>query len=128
MKILALFIGAVMICIGVIGLAAPGRFVMGAEYSLTPRGLYIIAGLRIVVGIVLLIAASASRLPTTMRVFGAIAVVAGLTTPLVGLDRARAIFAWSSTYGTSVIRVWGVIALLAGAVIAFAFAGSRRAV
>jgi hypothetical protein len=128
MKILGLLIGALMICIGVIALVAPGSFLVGAEYSLTPKGLYIIAALRIVVGFVLLIAASTSRLPTTMRVFGVIAVVAGITTPLMGVDRARAIFTWSSTYGTGVIRIWGVIALLIGAVIAFAFAGSRRAV
>jgi hypothetical protein len=128
MKILGLLIGALMICLGLIGLVAPGSFLAGAEYSLTPKGLYIIAALRIVVGFGLLIATSISRWPTTMRVFGVIAIIAGITTALMGVDRARAIFTWSSTHGTGIIRIWGVIALLVGCIIAFAFAGSRRAV
>lgn len=128
MKLLGLLIGALMICIGVVGVVAPGYFLASAEYTLTPKGLYIIAALRIVVGVVLLIAASASRLPKTMRVFGIIAVLAGLTTPLMGVARARAIFNWSSVYGPGIIRFWGVIALAVGGIITFAFASHRRAV
>jgi hypothetical protein len=128
MKLLGLVIGLVIICVGVVGLVSPGSFLAGAEYTLTVKGLYIIAAFRIVVGVVLLIAASASRLPKTMRVFGVIAVLAGLTTPLMGVARARAILDWWTVYGTNVIRFWGVIAVAVGAIITFAFASHRRAV
>jgi len=45
---------------------------------------------------------------------------------MLGIDRARAIFNWSSVYGTGVIRAWGVIALAVGGLIAYALAGQRR--
>ena len=87
MKVLGLLIGALMICIGVIAVFTPAYFLAGAEYTLTPKGLYTIAALRIIVGAVLLIAASASRLPTVIRVFGVIALVAGLMTTVMGVAR-----------------------------------------
>jgi len=107
MKLLGLLVAGSLICIGLLGLIAPYRFLTAAEYTLTPNGLYVIAALRVGFGLVLLGVSSASRMPKTLRVFGIIALIAGLTTPLLGIDRARAIFNWSSVYGTGVIRAWG---------------------
>lgn len=128
MKILSLFVALSIICIGLMALVAPDSFLSVAQSTVTPKGLYVIAGLRVIFGLVLLIAAAASRLPRTMRVVGAIALVAGLATPLFGLERARAIFSWSSVHGTSLIRVWGVIALAVGSLIAYAFISRHRSV
>ena|SRR6185503_7998042 len=128
MKLLGFFVALSIICIGLVALIAPDRFLATAEYTVTPKGLYVIAALRVIFGLVLLGAASASRLPKTLRVFGLIALIAGLTTPLLGVERARGIFNWSSIHGTGLIRVWGVIALAVGGLIAYAFTGRRRAV
>jgi len=128
MKLLGLLVALSIICIGLMALVAPDRFLSAAEYTVTPKGLYVIAALRVIFGLVLLGASSASRLPKTLRVFGAVALIAGLTTPLLGVERARAIFNWSSIHGTGLIRVWGAIALAVGGLIAYAFAGRRRAV
>ena len=121
MRILGLTIGLLMICVGVIGVVAPGYYVTGGEYMLTTNRLYIIAAIRITMGVVLLLAASASRLPTTIRVFGVIALVSGVSTPFIGVERARAVFSWASSFGSGVLRLWGVVALLIGVVISFAF-------
>ena len=128
MKLLGFFVALSIVCIGLVALVAPDRFMAAATYAVTPKGLYVIAALRVVFGVVLLTAASASRLPKTIRVFGAIALIAGLMTPLMGAEQARAILNWSAVRGTGVIRVWGAIAFLAGSLITYAFAGHRRAV
>ncbi|MGZ5437647.1 MAG: hypothetical protein ACXWIF_16535 [Pyrinomonadaceae bacterium] len=128
MKLLGFFVALSIICIGLVALIAPGWFMAAAAYTITPKGLYVIAALRVMFGVVLLTAASASRLPKTIRVFGIIALIAGLMTPLMGAEQARAIFNWSVAHGTGLIRVWGAIALLAGSLITYAFAGNRRAV
>ncbi len=128
MKLLGLLVALLMICIGLIALIAPDRFLSAAEYSVTLNGLYVVAALRVGVGLILLGASSASRMPKMLRVFGMIAIIAGLTTPLLGIERARAIFNWSSVHGPGVIRAWGVIALAVGGLIASALAGKRRAV
>ncbi|HKP36405.1 MAG TPA: hypothetical protein VJT71_06065 [Pyrinomonadaceae bacterium] len=127
MKLLGLFVALSIICIGLLALIAPDRFMAVAAYTVTPKGLYVIAALRVIFGVVLLTAASASRLPKTMRIIGVIALIAGLTTPLMGADQARAILNWSSARGTAVIRVWSAIALLAATLITYAFVGHRRA-
>lgn len=128
MKILGQLVALSIICIGLVAFGAPDTFLSVAPYILTVKGLYVIAGLRVIFGVVLLIAAAASRLPKTMRVFGSIALVAGLATPWFGVDRARAIFSWSSAHGTGLIRAWGVIALAVGGLIAYAFTTRHRAV
>ena len=126
MKLLGLLVALSIICIGFLALVAPDSFLTAAEYTVTPKGLYIIAALRVLFGLILLIAASASRLPKTLRVLGAIALIAGLATPLLEVEKARAIFEWSAAHGTGLIRVWGAIALLVGGVITYAFTGQRR--
>ena len=67
-----------------------------------------------------------SRVPRTLRGFGAFVVVAGLATPFFGLERTRAILDWLATQGTALIRVGAVLALAIGASIAFAVAIGRR--
>ena len=128
MKLLGLLFALLIICIGLSALIAPHRFLSATEYTVTPNGLYVVAALRVGVGLVLLGAASASRMPKTLRVFGIIAVVAGMATLVVGVERARAIFNWSSVQGPSLLRVWGVIALAVGCLIAYALTGKRRTV
>src|SRR5512140_1906462 len=81
--------------IGVAGLVAPDRLMaavaVAAPYVLTPVGLYVIGALRVGMGIVLILAARNSRAPTALRVIGAVVFVAGLATPLFGVERSRAV-------------------------------------
>ena len=42
MKLLGLLVAGSLICIGLLGLIAPYRFLTAAEYTLTPNGLYVI--------------------------------------------------------------------------------------
>ena len=66
---------------------------------ITPAGLYAIAALRIAIGFVFVLAAPASRAPRTLRVFGLIVIIAGLTTPWFGVARARAVLNWFASAG-----------------------------
>jgi hypothetical protein len=52
--------------------------------------------------------------------------VAGLATPLFGVERTRAILDWESTQGTGLIRAVAGLALAIGGFIAFAVATGRR--
>ena len=58
---------------------------------LTPAGLYAAAGLRLVLGTALFLAAPTSRTPKMLRILGVVIFVAGLATPLIGIDHARVI-------------------------------------
>ena len=126
MKVLALLIGFFVMAVGLVGIVAPSALVSVGEYAVTRIGLYVVGALRIGIGIVLIKVASTSRAPNALRVFGIIALVAGLTTVVVGVDRARALLAWESALGPAFIRFGAGVALVFGGFIAFAVRSSRE--
>jgi hypothetical protein len=96
------------------------------RYAGTPAGLYAIAVLRVGIGLLLMFVARSSRAPNTLRVLGAVVLVAGLTTPLFGVNRVRAILEWEAMH-ISLLRAGAVVALAAGGFLTFAVTGGRRA-
>lgn len=118
MKSLALLIALFVIVVGLTGVIAPDRLITIGGQLITPTGLYVIGALRVAIGLVLFLAAPASRAPRTLRVLGVIVIIAGLTTPLFGVERARAILDWESR-GTQFIRIGAALAIGLGALLAF---------
>jgi|SRR5215510_291974 len=114
MKPIALILSACVAIVGAIGLIRPEALIGIARHFQTPAGLYAAAGLRILLGIALLLAAPTSRAPGVIRVLGAFVLVAGFVTPFVGAERARAIVDWWSEQGGFVMRAWAGFALAIG--------------
>lgn len=126
MSSLALVIGLVISALGVLGVLAPGALISLTAPWLTPTGLWLAGALRVGIGVVLLRVAPASRHPAVLRVLGVIVIIAGLATPLFGVERARMVVAWSVAQGSGFIRLWGLIALALGGYIAYAVVPPRR--
>ena len=127
MKIAALLVAAFTIIVGVGGLISPES---GTEirrlYFATPVRLYTAAAIRIGMGVVVILAAAASRAPAILRVMGALMCMQGLTATLLGPNHARAIMEWETMQGPNLLRVGAVIALASGVFMAFALAGRRH--
>ena len=128
MKSLALFIGVFIITVALVGIIAPYDLVRIGQHAVTPVGLYLVAILRIGIGLVLIGVSRASRAPKTLRVVGAIVLVAGLTTPLFGSDRASAVLNWVSAQRPVFIRLGAGVAFAFGSFIMYAVIAGRRAV
>ncbi len=126
MRIAASFVALFAIVVGVVGIFMPDSLITIGRYVATPAGLYAIAAIRVAIGLVLMLVAPTSRVPRTLRVVGAVVLVAGLATPLFGVERTRAILDWESTQGTALIRVVAGLVLAIGGFIAFAVATGRR--
>jgi hypothetical protein len=126
MRIAVLLVALFATVIGVVGIFSPESLLTIGRYVVTPVGLYAVAALRVAIGLLLLLAAPISRVPRTLRVVGAVVLVAGLATPLFGVERTRAILDWESTQGTALIRVGAGLVLVLGGFIAFAVATGRR--
>ena len=127
MKTLAFVIGLIIIAVGAFGILAPSGLVWLARHSVTPVELYIIAAFRVAFGLLLISVASASWAPKTLRVFAFIPLVAGIATPLVGVERAPLIIEWWSQRGSGLVRLSAVLLLALGGFVAYACAPSRRA-
>ena len=89
-------------------------------YFATPGRFYAVVAVRIAMGLVLILAASISRWPRTLRALGAVMCLQGLSATLLGLDRARAIMEWEGMQGTALLRAGAVVALASGVFIVFA--------
>ena len=122
MKALALLVALFVIVVGITGVIAPDRVMAIGRQLITPTGLYVIGALRVVIGLVLFLAAPASRAPKTLRVLGVLVVIAGLATPLFGvvfgIDRMRALLDRAAE-GTPFIRLGAALAIVLGAWLGF---------
>jgi hypothetical protein len=120
MTLVALIICLLTAAFGAVGIASPSKLVGVVRYFQTPIGLYVAAGIRVLLGVALLFAAPASRAPGLVYVLGVFIIVAGVATPLFGLDRFRRLLDWWSSRGSAFIRGWAVVALLFGLGLAYA--------
>jgi len=129
-KALAFVAGLGILAVGEIGLLMPSTLVWIAQRFGTPLQWYAIGAVRVAFGVLLLSVAATSRAPRTLRVVAFIPLLAGLgalVTPLVGIERARAILEWWSQLGPGYVRLSALSLLLLGGFIAYACAPARRA-
>jgi hypothetical protein len=120
MKVIALVIAALMILLGLTGVLWPEGPMELAKYSFTSTGIYVAAVVRIVLGALLFVAASATRTPKTVRVIGTLIFVAGVATALMSAERAQLLNDWWMSHGPDALRIAACFPLAVG----FFLAGS----
>jgi hypothetical protein len=124
MNTLARLVGVAVVVEAVAAMVAPAALLAAGAVFITPRGLIAAAVIRVVIGGVLLSAAGRSRFPRALQVLGGIVIIAGLMTPLFGVDRAQAVVQWFASRGAIAMRVVGAGMMLLGAFLFYA-AGPR---
>jgi hypothetical protein len=126
MRLLGLLVALFIALIGLTGVFAPDCLMTIGRHSVTPVGIYIVAALRIGIGLLLARVAPVSRAPKTLRILGVIAVLGGVATLFLGAERAQAILEWWSAQGPVFIRLGPGLALVLGGFIAYALTPGRR--
>ena len=126
MRFLTLLVALLIMVAGLAGAFMPDGLFTVARYVVTPVGLYVVAAVRVGIGLLLMRVAPISRAPRTLRALGAVVLVAGLATPLFGVARTRAILDWELRQGTGLVRVTAGLVVAMGGCIAFAVATGRR--
>ena len=120
MRIAALLIALFTIVVGAVGIVSPDSVTtVRRQYFATPVRLYAAGAVRVAMGLVLILAASSSRWPRTLRALGAVVCMQGLAAMLFGPERARAILEWETSH-PALLRTGAVVALATGWFIAFA--------
>ena len=126
MKFAALLVALFSIVVGIVGIMSPEYgTTIRRQYFSSPVTLYPAVALRLVMGLVVILAAGASRAPRMMRAMGAVMCLQAVTATVLGPDRARAVMEWETVQGTAILRVGAAVALAAGAFMVFALTGSR---
>jgi hypothetical protein len=84
MSVLAMVLGVAFMLAGVVVAVSPERLLSVVDWG-SRRGRYIAVAMRVVTGLVLILAAPASRSPTGFRILGALMLLAGLVISLGGV-------------------------------------------
>ncbi|MDP6540108.1 MAG: hypothetical protein QF410_11240 [Planctomycetota bacterium] len=114
MTILALVISLAVAALGAFGMAAPARLIALVRSMQSRNGLLGAAAIRIVYGISLYGAGPSSASPQAIRALGVFVIVAGILTPLFGVDRFRVLLDRIEESGPGLTRVWMAAAFFVG--------------
>ncbi len=126
MRIAALVVALFIIVIGIGGIVATdSAMTLRRLYFATPSRFYAAGAIRITMGLVLILAASSSRWPRTLRALGALMWLQAIAANLFGLERARAIMEWEAMQPTALLRAGAAVALASGVFVALAFTKRR---
>jgi hypothetical protein len=126
-KSLVMIIGLLIAAMGILRIAAPSVPFEFARSLPTPSALYIVAGVRVCFGLLLVWVAPGSRAPIVLRILGVLIVIAGVITPYFGVERSRAVLDWWSSQGAAFMRVGMGFAVAFGLAIVYAVAPRRPA-
>jgi hypothetical protein len=125
MRLLGLAIGAMVIAIGVVGVVAPALILTLGNLLITQQGLYLVGALRVVIGILLIVIARASRAPKAVRTVGILVACAGIITPWFGVERSRVTLNWLTAGGPAYVRLLMTVVVALGALLLFAFRATK---
>ena len=106
--------------VGVLGVVSPDTgTAIRRQYFAAPGGIYAAGAVRLAMGLVVILGASRSRAPKTLRVLGTLMCLQGLNAIVLGPDRARAVLEWEAVH-TVLLRLGAAVALVVGGFMAFA--------
>jgi hypothetical protein len=114
MKKIVLILAAVMILFGLTGVLWPEGLMALAKYSVTSKGIYVVAAVRIIIGALLLIGAGETRMPKTLRVIGGIILIAGVASFLMSPQQAQGFIDGILARGVEFFRVAACLPLIVG--------------
>jgi hypothetical protein len=115
----ALLVGLLVVAQGVLGLLLPDLFFRLVRAIQAPPILYLAAVVRILFGVILVLASKRSRAPMFLRGLGLLILIGGILTPFFGAQFAEIVLGWWSE-DPSVVRTWAGFALLLGTLIVYA--------
>ena len=126
MKVLITIVGLIAFGVGVADLVSPEILLTIGRDVLTPVGLYVIAFVRVGVGLLLLGAAKTSRMPRAVRILGAVVLISGIATPIFGLQRSLSVLNWWAAQGPFVTRFAGLVLVTLATLMIYATRPVRR--
>jgi hypothetical protein len=109
-----LIIGVFILGIAVAVLVSPATLRQILHQFLLKKWLVPVTFLRVVVGIVFLIAAPGTRSPLFMYILGILFILAGVSIPLLGKEKIEGLANWWLGRPDIILRIWAVLAAILG--------------
>ena len=119
MLILVKLIGILFVGLGVIFLLNPKSMKQYVAFVLKGKRIYLCGMLRILIGVIFLLAASQCRLSGVIIILGILTLIKGLMVFVLGPEKIKSILNWWAKKSDSVIRLLSIIAIAIGALIIY---------
>jgi hypothetical protein len=119
----ALLFGLIIVCLGLLGLAAPDAFMIALRFFQASHRVYVAGAIRVLIGAVFFLAASDSRWPTAMRITGIAVAILGLLTPISTHPLPSVAWGW---WSENFVRPWALTTMSVGLFVVAAVAPPRR--
>jgi hypothetical protein len=116
MSVVVVIFGLFILGMGTAILMSPERLKRMLRVFLEKQALGLAAGIRIVVGILFLLAASETRAPSFITAMGVLFILAGVAIPFIGSARIERLATWWLARPDWVLRIWAVAAGALGGV------------
>ena len=126
MKLLAFAIAIIAIGFSLTGLVRPDALARMVRYSFSPSGLYVVAVVRLAIGLIFFLAASDSRAPRTLRVIGVLICVISVALGFLTIEYGDALREWWVIHGAGFVQVAVLFAFAVGDFVAYATAPRRH--
>lgn len=126
LRSLGLLVAGVVVALGVAAAVVPDGVIAVGRHLVSLSGLWAAAMFRVGAGLVLILAARESRAPAILRAIGAAVIVAGVATPVLGVEAARVRLDWEAAH-VAFFRVEGAAFVFLGGLIASALQPHRPA-
>ncbi len=114
MKKIVLVIAALLVALGLTGVLYPEGLMGLVRYSFSPTGIIVVSVARIVIGLLLFLAARGSRIANTVRVIAAIIIVAGIAGFFLSPERAQTLASSFLENGPDRLRLIACLPLAVG--------------
>jgi hypothetical protein len=126
MKLLAFAIALLALGFSLTGLVRPDVLARLVRYSFSPSGLYVVAVVRLAIGLIFFLAASSSRAPRALRVIGVLICAISVALGFCTIEYGDALREWWVIHGPGFVQVAAMFAFALGAFVAYATAPRRR--
>lgn len=115
--------GGVITVFSAWGVLAPGRLVdMVMQFWAKPGSLWFAVLVRLVLGLVLLAAAGASRFPEALFVLGWLAIIAAIVLLIIGKQRLSSLMEWIATRPRWFMSAWCLLGVGFGVFLVYSVA------
>lgn len=117
MSAIVVIVGLIILGIGVLVLISPVSLKKMLQIFLAKQWWYLVTVIRILVGILFLLAASETGAPLFVRILGVLFILSGVAVPLMGAARIERLVSWWLERSDTTLRLWGLFAAAFGVAI-----------
>jgi uncharacterized membrane protein len=124
MAFLVTLFGLIIAAVGVVGMMRPAQLFAGMLNWPAAVLLAVAVAVRLMLGIVFILAAPSCRFPRVMYALGIVALLAALVVLLLGPDGVRSLVQWCSRQPSLAVRAMYAATVLFGAFLVYSSAGT----